>query len=86
MTADQFNGRLKELSAITGSEQSMELFNQEYERLLVDVKADRDAARRYGHAERLKKILLIQAGFLMSGWIAHSRTTVGPFMTRGGRA
>jgi len=45
MTTQDFNDRLKELAAMTVSDQSMELFNQEYERLLTDVKADQDAAR-----------------------------------------
>ena len=45
MTTQDFNDRPKELSAMTESDQSMELFNQEYERLLEAVTADQDAAR-----------------------------------------
>ena len=45
MTTHDFNDRPKDLSAMTESDQSMELFNQEYERLLEAVTADQDAAR-----------------------------------------
>ena len=75
-----FDNRLRELSAMVGSDQSAELFNGEYETLLNDIRRDDDLERRTGHAARMKKLLLIQAGFLMNAWMREHTLRTGPMM------
>jgi hypothetical protein len=73
MRAEKFDERLRILSAIVGSFDSDELFIIEYGDLLKDVKADEDPQRRQQHAQRMKKLLMIQAEFLLNAWLAAKR-------------
>jgi len=71
MKTDEFESRLKELSAMVGSDQAMELFNQSYENLLNEVKAQPEP--RYEMFARMRKLLMHQAAYLMKGWIRENR-------------
>ena len=70
MKADEFDSRLKELSAMVGNSQSTELFNQEYETLLNDIKILPD---HYGMALRMRTLLMHQAAYLMNTWLRLNR-------------
>jgi hypothetical protein len=61
MTANDFDNRLRELSAMTASDQVVDLWSQDYAELLEQVRADGDNDRRTAHAGRMKKLLMIQA-------------------------
>lgn len=69
MRAEQFDERLKILSAMIGSFSSDELFIVEYGDLLQDIKVDSDPQRRGRNAKRMKKLLMIQTEFLMNAWL-----------------
>lgn len=73
MEANVFEPRLKELSAMTGSNKTDSLWNATYEELLEEVKADADSARRYAHALRLRKLADCQAEFLLNEWMRLNR-------------
>jgi len=60
------------LSAMTGSDQATELFNQEYESLLSEVGALR-GPERYDFALRLRRLVDHQLAHLMNGWLRESR-------------
>lgn len=86
MTAQDFDGRLRELSAMVGSDQSMELFNQSYEELLNEVKQEMDADRRQEQAVKMRMMLMHQAGYLMNEHIRYQKMVTPPHMIRGGNA
>jgi hypothetical protein len=71
MTATDFDNRLRELSAMVASP-ATDLFNAEYERLLIDIKAD-DADERYDRAARMRTVLMHQAAFLVTEWFNAKR-------------
>lgn len=73
MKTDKFDERLRILSAMVGSFSSDELFIIEYGDLLKDIRTDEDQQRRKQHAQRMKKLLMIQAEFLMNAWLAAKR-------------
>jgi len=64
MKDDQFESRLRELEAMTGQDVSMELFTQEYESLLNDVKAIQGP--RFEKLQRMAKVLARQTEYMMN--------------------
>lgn len=66
MNIDQFNARLRELESMTGSEAGRDLFNEEYEALLHDVK--RSSGPRYERFKRMQRLLFQQFMFLFGEW------------------
>ena len=64
MEADQFEGRLRELEAMIGQDVTMELFTQEYESLLNDVKSIQGP--RFEKLQRMAKILARQTEYMMN--------------------
>jgi len=75
MNADQFNVRLKELARITGLEQYVDAWPHDYAELLDQVKADKDKARRFGHANRMRWLLMHQVQYLINSWLRMDRET-----------
>ena len=73
METQHFERDLKDLAGFVGSWQSNELFNTEYLALLEQVKVDTDPARRYGHAKRMKRLLMLQLEFTMNQWLKADR-------------
>lgn len=73
METQKFDTRLKELSAMCGCDKTDTLFNQEFENLLAEVKADTDNARRYSHAIRLRHLADYQSEFLVKQWLLCNR-------------
>jgi hypothetical protein len=82
MTAQDFDGRLRELSAMVGSDQVMDLFTQSYEDLLNDVKQEMDADRRTEQAVKLRMMLMHQAAYLMNEYIRYQKMATPPHMIR----
>jgi exoribonuclease R len=76
MTADQFRERMKELAATVGSDQTMDLFNQGYEELLNEVKAQPEP--RYKMLVKMKQMTMVQAAFLLNG--LRGKAVSGPYM------
>ena len=66
----EFENRLKELSAMSESLETDVLFNECYESLLADVKGGPEQFQR---AERMKRLLLLQAAFMTRQWIKSKR-------------
>jgi hypothetical protein len=66
MKADLFKKRMKELSVLCRSDQSMELFNTAYEELLAEVKQEMDTARRTEQVVKMKLMLRHQAVYLLT--------------------
>ena len=73
MRSKKFDEKLRELSVLAGSDKTDVLFEKSYEDLLSEVRGDRNNARRYGHALRLKRLLMIQAEHLMNRWVKADR-------------
>lgn len=73
METSEFDTRLKELSAMCGSDRTDVLFNQSYEELLTQVKADPDKTRQRTHAERLRRLANYQTEFLTNEWLRLNR-------------
>lgn len=69
MRAEKFDNRLRILSALVGSFNSDELFIVEYADLLGDIKVDSDQQRRGRNAQRMRKLLMLQAEFLINAWL-----------------
>lgn len=66
MKTEEFNTKLKELAMLVESDQSDELFNQEYETLLNEIKKDEPTPERQEMLQRMRTLLHHQAAFLMS--------------------
>lgn len=84
MNKIQFNERFQLLSLMVGSDQTDELFNQEYELLLNEIKADSDRSRQQEQAKRMRKLIDHQLQFQMNQWLRLNRETklkVGPYMS-----
>ncbi len=73
METQVFEERLKKLAAITGQEENRDAWSREYEEMLMEVKEDRDPARRYAHALRLRRLMDCQLEFMMREWLAENR-------------
>ena len=71
MKTDEFETRLQELSAMVGSDQSIELFSQEYESLLNEIKVQSDP--RYTFVLRMRKLLDRQTQYLLNAWLRANR-------------
>ena len=69
MRTEKFDERLRILSTLVGSFNSDDLFIIEYGDLLKDIRTDEDRQRRAQHALRMRKLLMIQAEFLMNAWL-----------------
>lgn len=86
MDQGAFDMRIKRLSVMVGSDQAMELFTGAYEELLAEVQAVEDKVRRYGYAERMSNVLLLQMSFILKQYLGHggstTRCTSMPFMGR----
>jgi hypothetical protein len=80
MKTEEFNTRLKELSIMVGNSQSTELFNQEYESLLNEVKAQ--PGPRYEMLARMRRLLDHQAQYLMNAWLRYNKAVTPPHMIR----
>ena len=80
MDANQFKNRMGELAAMTAKDASMDLFTQEYERLLNEVKAL--PGPRYEMLSKMKMMLMHQAGYLMSEHIRYQKMVTPPHMVR----
>ena len=63
MTDQQFSDRLLSLIFLVGTDGAEDLFSEEYERLLNDVKVS--SGPRYRKFEKMKMVLLQQAGYLL---------------------
>ena len=64
MDTIQFDKRLRELEAMIGQDVTMELFTQEYESLLNDVKAIQGP--RFKKFQRMAKVLARQTEYMMN--------------------
>lgn len=73
METQVFEERLKKLAAITGQDDHGDEWAEAYKTLLADVKADRDPARRYAHALRLRRLMDHQLGSVMNAWLQENR-------------
>lgn len=73
METQVFEERLKKLSAITGQDDHGDEWSREYEMLLAEVKEDRDPARRFAHALRLRRLMDHQLEFWMNEWLRENR-------------
>lgn len=71
MDAEQFEGRLRELQAMTRQDVATELFEQAYESLLTDVRAL--PGPRYEKVGRMQRVLMHQAEWLMNEWLRAKR-------------
>jgi hypothetical protein len=74
MTAEHFNARLLELSAMVANDSTDTLFNQEYESMLSEVAEDPDRDRRTIHAQRMRRLADHQCEYLMNQWLQYQRT------------
>jgi len=86
MEANLFNDRLRELSAMTGRENAVELWLSDYSELLDQVRADGDSDRRTSQAGRMRTLMMHQAAFLMNQWLRYHRQNSGPYIMGGGHA
>lgn len=73
MKTEDFNTRLKELAMMVGSDQTDELFGNEYESLLKEIKADEPTPERQEMLQRMRTLLHHQAAFLMSLYLRARR-------------
>jgi len=73
METQVFDERLKALAAITGQDDHGDEWAEAYKTLLADVKDDRDPARRYAHALRLRKLMDCQVEFTVREWLQENR-------------
>ena len=73
MKTETFETRLKELAMLVESDQSDELFNQEYETLLNEIKKDEATLERQEMLTRMRTLLNHQAAFLMNLWLRAKR-------------
>ena len=80
MRTEQFNNELRNLSAMVNTWDADELFVVSYKDLLAKVKADEDRARRQQHAQRMRKLLMLQAQFLMNAWLEAKREEEARFI------
>ena len=64
MEADQFESRLRELEAMIGQDVTMELFTQEYESLLNDIKSIQGP--RFEKLQQMAKVLARQTEYMMN--------------------
>lgn len=86
MDQGAFDMRIKRLSVMVGSDQATDLFASAYEELLGEVQAVEDKVRRYGYAERMSKLLLLQMSCVVKQYLGVAgstrRCTSMPFMGR----
>ena len=80
MDANQFKDRMQELAAMTAKDASMDLFTQEYERLLNEVKAL--PGPRYEMLSKMKMMLMVQSAYLLNAHIKYQKMVQGPYSTR----
>ena len=73
MHQEQFERELKNLAAMVATWDADELFTQEYEVLLTKIKAGTDQASRVEQVTRMRKLLMMQAEFLIKAWLAAKR-------------
>jgi len=73
METSTFEKRLRKLSSITGQDDHGDEWAEAYKTLLADVKDDRDPARRYAHALRLRRLMDHQLEFMMREWLQENR-------------
>lgn len=74
METKTFETKLKELSFLVGSDQSDTLFNSEYELLLNEIKNDMPTPERQEMLTRMRRLLDLQAEFLMGEWLRLNRS------------
>jgi hypothetical protein len=72
MNTEIFENELKQLAMMAESWDSDTLFNVSYEQLLGRIKTS-DSASRHDWLLRLKKLAMIQVGFLMNAWLRADR-------------
>jgi len=72
MTLESFNERLKALAACAESDESDELFNVEYSRLLDDVSKTEVPARQ-AYVVRMRRLADIQLAWAMSRYLRFRR-------------
>ena len=70
MENEVFESELKQLSVLCERTESTDLFNSSYEELIKKVKGGPEQFQR---AERMKKLLMLQAGFLAREWLRAKR-------------
>ena len=73
MNEQEFNDKILALTFLIGEDEATELFNEEYESLLYAVKGL--PGPRYAKFARMKKVLLLQAEYLMNEWLKAKRET-----------
>ncbi len=77
MKTQDFNDRLRMLSAMTGSGEATELFSIAYEELLGQVKAVEDRQKRQEYAARMRRLLDLQLAYMMNAWLRGQRIMAG---------
>lgn len=73
MKTEVFETRLKELAMLVESIQSDELFNQEYETLLNEIKNDEPTPERQEMIQRMRTLAHHQVAFLMNLYLRAKR-------------
>lgn len=73
MKTEEFDTKLKELAMMVGSDQTDELFGNEYESLLKEIKKDEATPERQEMLQRMRRLLDLQAEFLMGEWLRLNR-------------
>lgn len=66
MNDDHFEVRLRELEAMAGTDAGMDIFNQEYESLLNEIKAM--PGPKFEKLKRMQKLVYRQFMFLFGEW------------------
>ena len=73
MKTEEFDTKLKELAMMVGSDQTDELFGNEYEALLNEIKKDEATPERQAMLTRMRTLLNHQAAFLMNLYLRARR-------------
>lgn len=82
MTTEHFKARMQELAVMVRNDQAMDLFNESYEALLIEVKQEMDAARRTEQVVKMKMMLMVQCGYVLNEYIKIQKATTPPHMIR----
>ena len=76
MHQEQFERDVKNLSAMVGTWDADQLFNQEYEALLAKVRAGTNQEAKAEQAQRMRNLLMLQSEFLMNAWLTAKHVSV----------
>jgi hypothetical protein len=76
MNDREFEERLLTLAFLIGEYSAADLFAEEYQALLTDVKASAIEPRRYEKIYRMKILLLRQTAYLINEWLKAKREDI----------